>query len=140
VPRWVRFLSCSFTGLLISLLGFFLAVSWYEGGHNYWRSLVDFAGTSGFWYLTALFGLLVAAGLLIARLAVHFVGLADAVAGMAAGAVPAAMYAVFLVAAHAGDWGGWAVSLQKSWAAAGVFIAPFALGGGFTAWLWHRLD
>lgn len=140
MPRGIRFLSCSFTGLLISLLGFLMAAYWYEGGRDYWQAAIDFTATAGFWYLAGLFALLGAVALIGARLAVYLVGLADAVAGICAGAAVAFVYAFFLITSHAQAWGGLAIALQKSWAPALAFTAPFALSGGFTAWLWHRLD
>lgn len=139
MPRWARFLSCSFTGSFLSLVGFFVAVYWFEGSSLYWRSLIDFAGTPEFWYLCGLFALLTAGALLLARLLVRLYALADAVGGLVAGAAAALAYALFLGAMHAPDWGGWVGVMHKGWPAALIFAAPFALAGGVTAWLWDRL-
>jgi hypothetical protein len=140
MPRWARFLSCSFTGLLLSLAGFCLAAYWWEGGAGYWRSLLDFAATPDFWYLVLLFGLFAGFTLVAARVAVHTYGFAGGVAGFLAGGTVAAVYVAFLISSHAGDWGGAAVGLARVWPAGGVFAAPFAVAGAVTTWLWDRLD
>lgn len=140
MPRWARFLSCSFTGLLLTLCGFFLAAHWFEGRPGYWRGLLDYLTTPAFWSLVLLFGLLSGVGLIIARVAVNLYGLPDAVAGLVSGALVAVVYAAFLLAAHAPEWGGTAVGLHKAWPAGAVFALPFALAGAFTTWLWDRLD
>ncbi|MDF2630924.1 MAG: hypothetical protein K0R39_4755 [Symbiobacteriaceae bacterium] len=138
MPQWARFLSCSFTGLLVSLIGFFTAAYLFEGTADYWQSLANWLVTPAFWYLAGLFGLLVALALVAARLLVRIYGLTDGTAGLAAGAVVPLIYALFLAATHAGNWGPGAI-WQKTFPAALVFALPFALASGFTAWLWDRL-
>ncbi|HYF91965.1 MAG TPA: hypothetical protein VD969_06940 [Symbiobacteriaceae bacterium] len=140
MPRWARFLSCSFTGLVLSLFEFFVAAYLFEGNAVFWQSAIDFAGMPAFWYLAGLFGLLVLHGLVLARALVRLAGLADGVAGLLSGAGVALFYAIFLVASHARDWGGWAAAASKAWPAGAVFALPLALSGAFTSWLWHRLD
>lgn len=140
MPRWARFLSCSFTGLLLSLAGVVLIAYWWEGGSTYWRALIDFIPTVGFWYLAALFGLLSMLTVLAARVLVRSYDLEGSAAGLFAGAVIGAAYAAFLVATHAADWGGMSVSLQKTWRAGLLFMVPWAATGALTAWLWERLD
>lgn len=136
MPHWARFLSCSFTGLLVSLTGFFTAAYLFEGTAEYWQSLTDWLVSPAFWYLAGLFGLLTALALLAARLLARVYGLHDSAAGLAAGAVTALIYAMFLTATHAPEWGGiWG----RTFPAALVFALPFALSGGFTGWLWDRL-
>jgi hypothetical protein len=140
MPRWARFLSCTFTGLLIAFIGLLQTAYWYEGSEGYWYRLLGFVTTSAFWYLAALFGLLASGGLLLGRLAVNIYMAPPAFAGLCAGALVAAAYALFLISSHAPQWGGVASGLQKSWPAALYFLAPFAGAGAFTTWLWDRLD
>lgn len=140
MPRWVRFLSCTFTGLALSLVGALLAAGWWEGGAGFGPALLNFLSTAAFWYLVGLFGLLAMITLLLGRIAVNLYGLADAVGGVLAGALVALVYGAFLVATHASDWGGMLVALQRSWLPALIFTLPVALSGGFTGWLWQRLD
>jgi len=137
MPRWARFVSCSFTGFLVSLVGLFVAAYLYEGRSNYWQSAISFAGSPVFWYLAGVVGLLMVGALLLARLLVRFYPLPGALAGTLAGSALALLYATFLVATHAREWGG---LLHRVWPAALVLALPFALSGGFAAWLWDRLD
>lgn len=140
MPRWARFLSCSFTSLIVSLVGFLLAANWYEGGPRFWPQLMDFFSTNAFWSLVWLFALLGAVTLVIARIAVNLYGLPDSVAGLLAGGAIALVYATFLIASHVGDWGGVALGVQRTWVAGALFAVPFATAGAFTTWLWDRLD
>lgn len=140
MPRWVRFLSCSFTGLLLALTGFFLAAYWWEGGAGYWQAVITFMSTPAFWYLAALSALLVAVSLFLGRLAVYLYGLPNGIAGLLAGFLVAAGYTLFLLSAHAESWGGMVGGLQKNWPSAAIFALPFTLSAGFTGWLWDRLD
>lgn len=132
MPRWARFLSCSFTGLVFSLVGFLLTAYWWEGGGQFWKNLFDFVPTSGFWYLVLLFGLFAMATLLGARLVVNFTNLSVGLAGLLVGGVIACTYGLFLAAGHAGS--------VKFWPAGLVFALPFALAGALTTWMWERLD
>lgn len=140
MPRWARFLSCSFTGVLLSLTGFFLVVSWWEGRPGFWQGVIGYLGTAMFWWLAAMFGLLTVVTLLAGRIAVNLYGLAGPAAGLIIGALPALFFATFIIAVHAGDWGGPAGALHRAWPAVGIFAVPFALSGGFINWLWERLD
>lgn len=140
MPRWARFVSCTFTGLLLSLVGFLMTAYWYEGGPTYWESLLDFLATPGFYSLVLLVTLMAAVTLVVGRLAANLCGFSDTIAGLLAGGVVAAAYCVLLVSMNASEWGGLGVATQRAWPAAGVFSAPFALAGAFTAWLWDRLD
>ncbi|HYG57369.1 MAG TPA: hypothetical protein VD902_04820 [Symbiobacteriaceae bacterium] len=140
MPRWARFLSCSFTGLLLAVVGFLVAAYWWEGDARYWQAAVDFAASPAFWYLTAVFALLMAVSLVVARLAVRLYRMPSVPAGVLSGALVALGYTLFLVSTHADTWGGVLPGLYKLWPAAAVFAAPFALSAGFTAWLWERLD
>lgn len=137
MPRWARFLSCSFTGFLVSLVGLFVAAYLYEGNSAFWQGAINFAGSPAFWSLAGLVGLLMVGALLLARLLVRLYRLTGGLAGLLSGAALALLYATFLVATHAWDWGGF---LHKAWPAALVFALPFALAGGFATWLWDRLD
>lgn len=139
MPRWARFLSCTFTGLLLSVAGVLVAAYWYEGGGRFWVDLFDFFATPAFWSLIWLFVLLAAFSLLAGRVFVAIYGMADGVAGLLGGGLVAMAYASFLVASQAPDWGGFAASLGKAWPASLYFAAPFALAGGVTTWLWDRL-
>lgn len=140
MPRWARFLSCSFTGLLLSLSGFLFSAAWWEGGTRFWPSLLLFVAQPGFWYLTSLFWLLAGLTLLTARLSANLYELPGSVAGLGAGVLTAIGLAAFLTAVHAAEWGGWGVSLRKAWPGLLVFVLPFAVTGGVTSWLWDRLD
>jgi hypothetical protein len=140
MPRWVRFLSCSFTGLLLSLTGLLLVAYWWEGGAGFWRSLPDFATTPDFWHVVLLMGLCAAVTLLMARLAVHVYGFAGPVAGFLAGGAVALAYAAFLVSTHTGEWGGVGPGLHRAWPSGGLLAAAFGVAGAFTTWLWDRLD
>jgi len=140
MPRWARFLSCSFTGFLLSLVGFVAVAFWYEGGPRFWPQLLDFFSTAAFWSLVWLFALMAAVVLLVARIAVNVYGFHDALAGLVSGGLVAAVYATFLIASHAAEWGGVLLGVRRAWAAGALFAAPFAMAGAFTAWLWDRLD
>ncbi|MGE5676336.1 MAG: hypothetical protein ACM3XM_21035 [Mycobacterium leprae] len=140
MPRWARFLSCAFTGLLLTLLGFLGVAGWWEGRSGYWQSVVSFLSTPAFWSLVLLFSLLVGAGLLLARLGVYLYGAPNLLAGLLAGILPALVYVVFLLAANGRQWGGLGASLLKAWPSALLFVLPFACAGAFTTWLWDRLD
>jgi hypothetical protein len=140
MPHWVRLLSCSVTGLVFSLTGFLVAAAATEGGAGFWQNTADFAGTAAFWQLVWIFAAMVVAALLVARVTKHLYGVAGPGAGLMAGGAVALIYSWFVLAAHARDWGGLALSLQKAWPDAGLFILPFALSGAFTSWLWDRLD
>jgi hypothetical protein len=140
MPRWARFLSCSFTGLVIATAGFFFTAWWREGGPGFWQATIDFMATSGFWYLAGLFGALVAVGLLLARVAAAAYGSQGPVLGILSGAAVALVYSFFLVSAHAPGWGGLWLGLQRSWGSMAIFAAPFALAGGSVTWLWERMN
>lgn len=140
MPRWARFLSCSFTGLLLSLTGLLVVAYWWEGGAGFWGSLLDFAATQEFWYLVLLLGLFAAVTLVAARAAVHVYGFAGPVAGFLAGGAVAVSYTAFIISTHTADWGGVTPGLHKVWPSGGLLAAAFAVTGSFTAWLWDRLD
>jgi hypothetical protein len=140
MPRWARFLSCSFTGWLLIMVGFIMSAYWFEGGATYWESLLAFLTTPGFYGLVLLFALMAAIMLVVSRIAVNLYGFGDALAGGLSGALMAVVYAAFLIANYQQDWGGLAIALQRAWPAAFAFAAPFALSGAFTTWLWDRLD
>ncbi|HWI66683.1 MAG TPA: hypothetical protein VNT75_33130 [Symbiobacteriaceae bacterium] len=142
MPRLVRFLSCTVTGLLLALVGFFVVVYLYEDGAraHYWQSLISFTGSPVFWLLTGVFGLLMASALVLARVLVRFYPLSDGLAGLIGGLAAALCYAVFLVATHAREWGDWASVWSKAWPAGFFFALPLALSGGFAAWMWRRFD
>ncbi len=140
MPRWARFLSCSFTGLLTSLTGFLSAAYWLEGGAGFWQGVVNYMAEPDFWYTVTLFGLLAAVTLIVARVVVHIYGTGDMAAGLVAGGVVGSAYAAFLLALHAPEWGGLSLSMQRQWVAGAFFTAPFAASGGLIAWLWDRLD
>lgn len=140
MPRWARFLSCSLTGLLLSLIGFFVAAGWWEGEAGFWESVVTFLPTPEFWYTVLLFGLLATVSLLLGRIAVNLYGLAGSTGGFFAGGLVAVAYGAFLVSSHLGDWGGLSAAVQKAWPTGAVFAAPFALSGAVTVWLWDRLE
>lgn len=128
------------TGLLLALPGFLAVAWWREGGPGFWRDLMDFVWTAGFWSLFWLFALLSALTVLLGRVIANLYGISGGTAGLLAGGVLALAYAAFLVAAHAPEWGGLAGSLQKSWPSAPLFATPVGLAGAFTGWLWDRLD
>ena len=142
MPRWVRFLSCSVTGLLLALVGFFVAVYLYDDGAraHYWQSLIRFTGSPVFLLLAGVFGLMMAGALLMARVLVRLYAVSDGVAGLIGGTAAALCCVVFVVTTHARDWGGWVSVWSKVWPAGLVFALPVALSGGFTAWMWRRLD
>jgi hypothetical protein len=140
MPRWARFLSCSVTGLLVSLGGLIATARWQDGSSHFWRGLFEFVTTPGFWYLVALLGLIAAATTLFARITVHLSTLSGGAAGLMTGGVTALVYAAFLVAAHAHEWGGAAGALQKAWPDALYLAAPFALSGMVAGHLWDRLS
>ena len=140
MPRWARFLSCSFTGLFLALAGLFAAAGLTEGGNGFWQAAFDFAGTPAFWTLVWTFAAISMGALLVARLTVHVYRLAGPVAGLLAGGLVALVYTLFLIASQAGHWGGFALALQKSWNAAGLLLLAFGVAGAFTNWLWDRLD
>jgi hypothetical protein len=140
MPRWARFVSCSFTGLLIAMVGFFFAAWWREGGPGYWQAVIEFVATPAFWYLAGLFGAMAGISLLLARAGANVYGTKGPVPGFLAGAAVALAYSFFLISAHAADWGGFALALQRSWLSVLLLTLPVALAGGFVSWLWDRLD
>lgn len=140
MPRWARFVSCTMTGLLLSLTGFLAVASWWEGGQGYWLQLLGFLGRAEFWSLVWLFTLLSAGSIIGARGVVHLNGLSDGWAGLAAGSAVGLICVAFLVAAHAPDWGGLLASVARTWPDGPLFAAPVALSGAITSWLWARLD
>lgn len=140
MPRWARFLSCGFTGLLLSLTGFVLAAYSQEGAPRFWSGMQEFLTTPEFWSLVWLFALITAGGLLVGRLLVNLWGVAASLAGVVSGLALALCYVAFLLASQLPDWGGWGAALTRIWPAAGWFALPFALSGGFAGWLWERLD
>lgn len=140
MPRWARFLSCSFTGLLLSLAGFFVAAYWFEGGPRFWVELFESFSTLAFWSLVWLFALLAAITLLLARIGVNLYGWPDGLSGLVSGGLVSLAYVSFLVSSHSADWGGVALGIQRAWPAGAVFAAPLGFAGAFIAWLWDRLD
>lgn len=140
MPRWARFLSCSFTCLLLSLIGFLLTAYWWEGGRHYWSRVMEFFATTEFLYLAFLFGLLSAATLVTARMAAKVYSLPGPLAGLVAGALVSLIYMAFILSTHAETWGGFAPGLQRLWPSMAPFAAPFAIAGALTSWLWERLD
>jgi hypothetical protein len=140
MPRWARFVSCTVTGLLVALAGFALAGYWWEGGAGFWQSWLDFMATPAFRGLVLRFGLLLAAGLLLARLWVHYYPTTGSMAGLITGGLTGLAYALALTVTYAGRWGGLAAGLQKSWPAMLLFGLAFGLGGSVSGWLWERLD
>lgn len=140
MPRWVRFLSCSLTGLLVSLTGFLLTAWWWEGGPRYWAQVMDFIPTGAFLGLVTLFGVVVVVTLVLARLMVGVYDLGGAFAGLLSGLLVALAYAVFLVSSHLENWGGLLLGVRKAWPDAAVFGLPFAFAGAVVTWLWDRLD
>ncbi len=139
MPRWARFLSCTITGLLLSLIGFFMVAYWREGGPEFWPNVFDFLATAAFWGLAWLFVILSALTLVLARVGVKIYGLGAAVSGILSGLLVALAYASFLIASHAPDWGGLAASIIKVWPSAVAFSVPLALSGAMTDLLWERL-
>jgi hypothetical protein len=132
MPRWIRFLSCTFTGLMLSLLGFLATAYWWEGGPSFMQGLLNFLPTSAFWTLVGSFGLVAGIALVGARVLIHLTGMAVGLAGFIAGGSAAAVCAMFLVASQGG--------MIRLWPASAVFALPFALTGVVTTWLWERLD
>lgn len=139
MPRWARFLSCTLTGLLISLTSFLMAAYWYEGGGTFWAQVAAFLVTSEFVNLVLLFGFLTAFTVLLGRAAANLYGMAGGAAGFVAGAGVSLAYGAFLISAQSADWGGLMPALQRVWPAVGYFVLPFALGGTVATWLWERL-
>lgn len=140
MPRWARFLSCSFTALVTSLCGVLLTAYWYEGGRGYWRNLFSFMAEPGFWSLVLLFAFLSAAVLLAARLGVHLYRMGSASAGALAGALVALVCVTVLFSIYADGWGGFAGGVRRVWPAGGLFALPLMLSGGLVNWLWDRMD
>lgn len=140
MPRWARFLSCSFTGLLLSLTGFVLAAYAQERTPRFWSGMQEFLTTPEFWSLVWLFALLTATGLLGGRILANLWGLAGSLAGFLSGAALALCYVAFLLATHLPEWGGWRGALPRVWPAAAWVTLPFALSNAFISWLWERLD
>jgi hypothetical protein len=132
MPRWIRFLSCTFTGLMLSLFGFLAIAYWWEGGPSFMQGLLNFLPTSAFWTLVASFGLVAAVALVGARVLIHMTDMAVGLAGFIAGGSVAAVCASFLAASQGG--------MIKLWPTGLVFALPFALTGVVTTWLWERLD
>ncbi|HEY8347752.1 MAG TPA: hypothetical protein VIL07_10875 [Symbiobacteriaceae bacterium] len=140
MPRWARFLSCSFTALVLSLSGFLLTAYWYEGGDGYWRSLLSFMAEPGFWNVVSFFALMAVLTLLAARAAVHLSRLPSPVAGALAGGLVVLIGITVILSMHADHWGGLAGGLRRAWPAAAPFALPFVLSGGLVNWLWDRFD
>lgn len=140
MPRWARFLSCSFTCLLLTLTGFLLAAYWWEGGQSFWSRVMEFLATTEFLYLSLLFGCFSALILIAARLLANLCGVPGPLAGLLAGAAVSLIYIAFILSAHAATWGGFAPALLRLWPSMAPFAAPFALAGAITTWLWERLD
>lgn len=140
MPRWARFLSCSFTALLTSLAGFLLVAYWYEGGAGYFRALLAFMAEPGFWHLVFIFALMAAATLLAGRLGVHLYRLDSPAAGALAGGLVALVYITVLLSMHASTWGGLLRGVKRVWPAGALFALPLVLSGGLVNWLWDRLD
>jgi len=140
MPRWARFLSCSFTAFLISLIGFLLVAYWYEGGEGYFRALLAFAAEPGFWYLVFVFALMAAAALATGRLGVHLYRLGSPAAGALAGGLVALVCTTVIFSMHARAWGGFIPGVQRLWPSAALFALPLMLSGALVNWLWDRLD
>jgi hypothetical protein len=140
MPRWARFLSCSLTGLLLSLSGFLLAACAQERTTRFWSGLQAFLTTPEFWSLVWLFALVAALSLLVGRVLVHLWGLPASVGGFLSGGALALCYIAFLLAGQVPEWGGWAAAWPRIWPALGWISLPFALSGSLTNWLWERLD
>lgn len=139
MPRWARLLSCSFTGLLLSLTGFLVAAYAQEPLPRFWSGLQEFLTTPAFWSLVWLFTLLTVMGLLVSRALVNLWGLPASFAGFLTGGALALCYVAFLLAGLMPAWGGWAASWHRLWPEAGYLALPFALGGTFANWLYERL-
>ncbi|MFZ5816661.1 MAG: hypothetical protein ACOY93_15430, partial [Bacillota bacterium] len=75
MPRWARFLSCSFSGLLLALTGLLLAAYGQERSPRFWAGLQEFLTTPEFWSLVWLFALLVALSLVGGRVLARLWGL-----------------------------------------------------------------
>lgn len=140
MPRWARFLSCSFTGLTLSFSGFLFVAYWWEGGAGYWRSLMDFATEPAFWHLLSIFALMAAATLVASRLGVRLYQISSPLSGALAGSLVALLYVTVLISIHATAWGGLIAGARRAWPAAVLFMLPFALSGGVVTWLWERLN
>jgi len=140
MPRWARFLSCTFTGLLLSLPGFLLAAYYHEERSDFWSHLQEFLTTPAFWALVWLFAGVAAATLLLGRLLVNLYDLWSSLAGMIAGATLALAYIAFLLSTQVEAWGGPAALISRLWPAGGLIALPLALAGSFTTWLWDRFD
>jgi len=140
MPRWVRFLSCTVTGAVLSFGGVLLAAVAAERPPGFWRALQAFAVTPGFWALALLFCLLAAGAVAAARALVSLYGLPPAAAGALGGAVLATCYLAALVSRHLDAWGGWEGTLPRLWPAALWTALPFAASGAASGWLWERLD
>lgn len=139
MPRWARFLSCTLTGLVLSLVGFLLAAYATERAPYFWSGLRGFLATPQFRDLCLLFGLFAAAALAVGRLLTHLSGLSGIQAGFLAGGMLALCYVAFLLASQVPIWGGWAGAWPRIWPAALWMALPFAVAGAFQNWLWERL-
>lgn len=139
MPRWARFLSCTITGLLMSLVGIVLTAYAQERIPRFWSSLQEYLVTPEFWSLVWLFALLSAVGLVMSRVVCNLSGLPASFAGFLTGGAVAFCYVAFLLAGHLPEWGGWAAAWPRIWPAAGYLALPFAVGGGAANWLWERL-
>lgn len=140
MPRWVRFLCCSLTGVLLAVPGLILTAYWQEGRPGFWLALLQFAATSAFWGLLILCLLLVAGGLLAGRGLIRLADLSDPMAGFLTTGSLALGYIAFLTAANASLWGGPSGALQRLWPAGALIALPFALAGSMASWLWGRLE
>ncbi len=140
MPRWARFLSCGFTGLLLSLSGFFLAASYLEPRPDFWGRLQEFMTTPPFWALVWQFAGVAAMALLLGRLLVNLHGLWGGTAGFLAGAAMALAYIAFLLSTQVDAWGGLSGAWPRLWPAGGYMALPLALSTGFATWLWDRFD
>jgi len=140
MPRWARFLSCTLTGLLCSVVGFLVVADWVERKPNFWAEVVNFLGTTEFLSLILLFLCLTAMTMFVGRAGVNYYGIAGGPAGFLAGGLIAMAYGAFLVSTYAADWGGLTIALQKVWPAAALFVLPFAVSGAIANWLWDRLE
>jgi len=140
MPRWARFLSCTLTGLLLSLVGFILAAFATERAPHFWSGLRGFIATPEFRDLCLLFGLMAAAALISGRILARLSGLGGSQAGFLAGSILALCYVAFLLASQVPIWGGWAGAWHRIWPAAVWMAMPFALAGALQNWLWERLE
>lgn len=140
MPRWARFLSCSLTGLLISLTGFVLAAYGQERATGFWGGMQEFLTTPEFWSLVWLCALIAGAALLLGRIVANLWGWAAGLSGFLAGGALALCYVAFLLASHLDEWGGWRAALPRIWPASAWLSLPFALAGAFATWLWEQLE